>query len=285
MAIQVGYRVGMLTVVEATGERKNGYTVWRCRCDCGGEMLLDTRYLKRETVKDCGCQGRLKPGQKDLTGMRFGRLVAVEPTDQRGKSGGTIWKCKCDCGNEALAISTQLTQGYKKSCGCWSHPPLKDYVGKRFAQLTVVEYAGKTGGMHRWKCRCDCGNEAIIGQSNLQSGKATSCGCLVGAMMKEKLQLIEGTSIRLLTSTRKRLLSTNKSGCTGVYQRKDGKWTAQITFKGKTYYLGSYAEKSDAIRARKRGEEMYDEFIRWYYIEHLGLEKIPEEIQKIIDET
>ena len=68
MSIQIGHRVGRLTVAEPTGERRSGYTVWRCKCDCGGEILLDTRYLQRETIKDCGCRSKVKPGQKDLTG-------------------------------------------------------------------------------------------------------------------------------------------------------------------------------------------------------------------------
>ena len=278
-AIRIGYRVGRLTILEATDQRKNGYMVWRCLCDCGGEILLDTRCLQRGTVKDCGCRVKTRPGQKDLTNMRFGRLVALEPTEQRGKSGGTIWRCSCDCGNETLAVSTQLTRGYKKSCGCWRHPDLKDYVGKRFGRLTVVDYAGKQAGMHRWRCLCDCGRETVIGQSNLQSGWTKSCGCLQSSTLRENLQLVDGTSVRLLESHRKGLLSSNKSGCTGVYQSRRGKWIAQITFKGKTYYLGSYEEKGDAICARKRGEEMHDEFLRWYYLVHMGLEKIPDDIQ------
>ena len=45
--VGIGYRVGSLSVEEATDQRKNGYTVWKCRCDCGGEVLLDTRCLQR----------------------------------------------------------------------------------------------------------------------------------------------------------------------------------------------------------------------------------------------
>lgn len=86
---------------------------------------------------------KVKPGQKDLTGQRFGRLVCLEPSSQRDKQGGTQWLCQCDCGKQCLAATHQLLCGYKKSCGCLSHPPLKDYVGKRFGMLTVLEYAGK----------------------------------------------------------------------------------------------------------------------------------------------
>ena len=66
--INKGFRVGMLTVAESTDQRKNGYTIWLCKCDCGGEIQLDTRCLQRGTVTDCGCVSVVKPGMLDLTG-------------------------------------------------------------------------------------------------------------------------------------------------------------------------------------------------------------------------
>jgi len=317
--------VGRLTVEAPTDQRKNGYTVWRCRCECGGEILLDTRCLQRGTVKDCGCKTPVRPGQKDLTGRRFGKLVCLEPTDRRGPGGGTVWRCRCDCGQECLAVSTQLTQGYKKSCGCLSHPPLEDLTGRRFGLLTVLEYAGKRDGMHCWRCRCDCGNEAVVGQTLLRSGKTKSCGCsgrppmedltgqqfgrltvlgraqgehggslwrcrcgcgketvvryayLVsghtkscGCLQKEQivdnLRLVAGTSVSVLEALKKHPISTNTSGYTGVYRnKKRGKWVAQIRFRGKAYYLGSYDRLEDAVKARRRGEQMHSDFLAWYY--------------------
>ena len=47
-----------------------------------------------------------------------------------------------------------------------------------------------------------------------------------------------------------------------------GKWTVRITFKGKPYTLGTYADKEAAIRVRKRGEQaIFGEFLDWYYAE------------------
>ena len=57
--IGIGFRIGKLTVSEPTGERKNGYMVWNCTCDCGGAVQLDTRTLQRGTVRDCGCETKL----------------------------------------------------------------------------------------------------------------------------------------------------------------------------------------------------------------------------------
>ena len=261
--IGIGTRVGLLTVEEATQQRKAGYTVWRCRCDCGGELLLDTRCLQRGTVRDCGCESMVKPGQRDISGMRFGRLVAIRPTKERGSRGSTVWLCKCDCGKETKAELGQLTAGYKKSCGCLSYPPQKDFIGKSFGKLTVVAYGGKQGGMHRWKCRCACGKETVVGQTLLQTGKTKSCGCLQATIYRENLELVDGTSLKALRAVKSgRLIKSNTSGYNGVYfDKKRRRWVAQITFKGKTTYLGAFPELTDAVKARKRGEEVYDRFL------------------------
>ncbi len=272
-----GFQTGSLTVTGATTQRKNGYTVWLCRCSCGNEILLDTRYLQRGTITDCGCisgirplrerrEGTLTPGQKDLTGRSFGRLTCLSPTTQRGKNGAALWNCLCSCGNTRTALSTQLLSGNKKSCGCLSHPAKKDFSGKRFGNLTVTEYAHKRNGMHYWKCRCDCGAQALVGQSLLQSGKTRSCGCLQASCLLKNRKLCTGTSVAQLEAGKKRRISSNTSGYTGVYRHKaSGKWIAQITFQGKTRYLGSYKQLGDAIAARQRGEEIHDRFLEWYY--------------------
>jgi hypothetical protein len=276
--VGVGFRVGKLTVESSTEKRRNKYIVWKCRCDCGGEILLDTRCLQRGTVRDCGCSTIVNPGQRDITGMRFGKLVAVAPVNPPQK-GGTVWHCRCDCGGEIDAPLRQLTSGYRKSCGCMSHPPLKNLVGKRFGLLTVLAYDGKRDRMHRWRCLCDCGKEVVVGQTLLQSGKTKSCGCLQTSIIVENLKLCDGTSVAIIEASRHHLLSTNTSGFTGVYRnRHTGKWCAQITFKGKTYFLGSYSKIEDAAQARKEAEDrLFGEFLEWYYSTHGK----PEESEKL----
>ncbi len=263
--IEAGYRVGMLEVQEATAQRKGSYKVWRCRCDCGGERLLDTRALHRGTIRDCGCKSPVPPGASDLTGRRFGRLLALAPTGQR-RYNTLVWRCRCDCGKEALLAAKYLLNGHAKSCGCLAHPPLKDFIGKRFGMLEVTAYEGKRAGMHRWRCRCDCGRETLVGQTLLQSGKTKSCGCLQAESYQKNLKLFEGTSIAVLESQRKKPSKANTSGYTGVYlDKRTGRWVAQIRLKGKAYYLGSFEKLEDAVRARQRGEEMHEEVISAYY--------------------
>ena len=55
--------------------------------------------------------------RKDITGVRFGRLVAVEPS-HKNKKGEWFWLCKCDCGNETVVKTSHLNDGGTQSCGC-----------------------------------------------------------------------------------------------------------------------------------------------------------------------
>ena len=53
----------------------------------------------------------------DLTGQRFGRLIAVERVQDRK---GGYWLCKCVCGNSKIVKGSNLTKNHRgiKSCGC-----------------------------------------------------------------------------------------------------------------------------------------------------------------------
>ncbi len=55
--------------------------------------------------------------QLNLSGIRFGRLVAIEKTEWR-KNNRVVWRCICDCGNESFVASSNLTFAHTKSCGC-----------------------------------------------------------------------------------------------------------------------------------------------------------------------
>jgi len=53
---------------------------------------------------------------KDLSGMKFGKLTVMYRNGSR--CGFALWRCKCECGNECDVLSTNLTNGRSKSCGC-----------------------------------------------------------------------------------------------------------------------------------------------------------------------
>lgn len=57
---------------------------------------------------------------KDITGQRFGRLVAIsnEGRLQFPKVRDYFWKCQCDCGNTSILRGVSLRAGRTQSCGC-----------------------------------------------------------------------------------------------------------------------------------------------------------------------
>ena len=58
---------------------------------------------------------------KDITGQRFGRLVAISlhsRATQKPKPRSSYWLCRCDCGNEVIVRLAQLGNGQTRSCGC-----------------------------------------------------------------------------------------------------------------------------------------------------------------------
>ncbi|USK62351.1 GIY-YIG nuclease family protein [Peribacillus asahii] len=55
---------------------------------------------------------------KDISGERFGRLVAVERLEEKHPKHGYKWLCECDCGNKKEINLSYLTSGHTTSCGC-----------------------------------------------------------------------------------------------------------------------------------------------------------------------
>jgi hypothetical protein len=53
----------------------------------------------------------------DITGIRFTRLVAIEPTGIN-KARQTMWLCKCDCGKHTTVSLAHLRAEKVQSCGC-----------------------------------------------------------------------------------------------------------------------------------------------------------------------
>lgn len=54
----------------------------------------------------------------DLTGKRFGRLVAVEIAERATHGSKLKWLCRCDCGEMIVVNGGNLRRGVTRSCGC-----------------------------------------------------------------------------------------------------------------------------------------------------------------------
>ena len=199
----------------------------------------------------------------DLTGQLFGRLTVLS-IDHKGHE--VYWKCVCTCGKERVVAASRLLSGRASSCGCSKYSD--DLTGKRFGRLVTVErlfnYQG--GGGTSYRCVCDCGNEVVVSRQVLQSGHTTSCGCYHREQVIELVKLanisngiteyeIDLNRIRNAVEGKPRSNST--TGVTGVsWATRDQKYIANIALKKKKYYLGGFKDFEDAVKARKKAEQL-----------------------------
>ena len=261
-----GMRFGRLTVTSENREEP-GKSRWNCRCDCGGECVATTGHLRAGNVTSCGCLGREK--QKDLTGMRFGRLTVRRRTELR-YGGSVLWECECDCGETCLKPTGQLNDGTARSCGCaWRQPAVK--AGDRFGRLTAIRATEERQAKSVvWECRCDCGETTYVRASLLKSGHTTSCGCIkreIDAVRdpREILTYTDDTCIEFARNIAKPRSSTSPdTGVRGVILTKDGRYHARLTFRKVHYDLGKHKTLEAAIRARRQAEDMVEEYLEEY---------------------
>ena len=120
-----GQKIGLLNVIER--KRENNRTYYYCKCDCGTKKWLRADHLKSDNPS-CGCVGRFKA--KDIKNKRFGKLVAIAATNDRGDNGSLIWICKCDCGNYKKYLASDLQRGAVVSCGCYQKETRKRNMKK-----------------------------------------------------------------------------------------------------------------------------------------------------------
>lgn len=126
---------------------------------------------------------------KDITGMRFGKLVAVKHAYTVNRK--STWLFRCDCGIEKNIRMDGVVGGTVVSCGCIRRD---DATGKKFGRLLPVKFARTgTNNASIWEFACDCGNriEAIL--SDVKRGGIKSCGCLRKECGKEKIHFAQET--------------------------------------------------------------------------------------------
>lgn len=114
-----GIKVGRLTVVNEDEKYTNinGYTTYKCICECGGVAYISASNLAAGTRKSCGCIGK---EIEDLSGNKFGDLTVIKFLKKKyyNNSSVNIWQCKCSCGKIIEVNQGALKSGDSKSCGC-----------------------------------------------------------------------------------------------------------------------------------------------------------------------
>ena len=234
----------------------------------------------------------------DLTGQHFGRLVVIERGEDYIDNQGSKrvqWRCKCECGQEVLVRSSSLRSGVTISCGCLQSEMMKKFnqenKTKKFNYYEFLENGDikvysddkekfflvngdeldKINNKHWCKDKngywvtYDKNSKAIVKLHRLitNANKEDIIDHINGDTDDNRQENLRKVTIQQNCMNHK-VRANNSSGCTGVsFKKSTGKWFAYIKYKRTIYWLGTYIEKQDAIKARKLAEEKYfGEFAR-----------------------
>ena len=202
VTINPGDVFGRWTVIQRTlGSGGHGKKVYYdCVCECGNTKSVCGTSLRNGASKSCGCYNKDKRSELrvDLTGQRFGRLVALYPIIKTENNERTKWHCKCDCGNECDVSLTNLTRTDRlstQSCGCLQKETVgemsrKDITGMRSGLLTALYPTDERDNYHGvlWICQCDCGKQIKTSTANITSQHISSCGCATRSKGELKIE-------------------------------------------------------------------------------------------------
>lgn len=134
----VGRRFTRLTVLRRADPPLRS---WVCVCDCGNTVTVTGSKLRFQNNRSCGCLHSEAAAKNcpphDISGQRFGKLVAISIAGRTKR--GSRWLCRCDCGNEARCLITNLRRGVSKSCGCLS---MGGAISARFKAATASRTLG-----------------------------------------------------------------------------------------------------------------------------------------------
>jgi len=114
-------------------KRKGSILTWAVQCVCGEMFELTSSRVCVGKINPCGCASEkdwlwkwdksltdfVPIGKRfiDLTGQRFGKLVALYPI-ARNKFKNVSWQFSCDCGSRPVIDGCSALHGSRVSCGC-----------------------------------------------------------------------------------------------------------------------------------------------------------------------
>ena len=127
--------------------------------------------MQKEIAGEIGKRSRI-----DLTGQRFGKLVALYPIYSGNHDVHTKWHCKCDCGNECDIDMGNLRQGFSQSCGCTNSKQEENLIKTLKKEGYAFEYQKRFDDFKEKEFDFYVNNKYIIEYDGSQHFKYTGSG-------------------------------------------------------------------------------------------------------------
>ena len=269
-----GQKFGNLLVESKNNDIKSNNSMWNCVCECGNRIVVSSHFLtsgKKTCCKECNIPYK----SKELLGKKFGRITVLKSIGKENKK--VKWLCKCDCGNECTAFTTDLKSGKKKSCGCLkkertieaskTHGLSKERIHKEWRGILhrcknpSASHYENYGG--RGITVCDEWKEDFMAfyEWSMQNGYADN----LTLDRKDNDKGYSPDNCRWVTHMEnchnRGVRKDSSTGCAGVTIRElaSGKiwYRVHITTDYKRVYVGKYESLDEAIKARKEAEKKY----------------------------
>jgi len=238
--------------------------------------------------------------RKDLTGMRFGKLVVINQNekDYIAPSGrkAALWNCLCDCGNSHIANGWYLTKGDTTSCGCINKEIVAARGSEMWSKFNRYDLSGEYGigytdkeeefwfdledyemiKDYYWSYNTSgyvCthptnGSEIKLHRLVMKADKDETIDHKDHPPRKAHKVDNRKSNLRVATDSQNSMNRhthiNNTTGVKGVYWHKQhNKWQAAICVNRKQIFLGYYEKKEEAIKAREAAEKKY--FGEWNF--------------------
>ncbi len=230
---------------------------------------------------------------KDISGMEFGFITAIEPTQKRDRK-DVVWRCRCRCGTELELPATRLILNNTLSCGCIQKELIKranKYFGGTSLEKSLKDpvtstrsmsgYVGVTRKRDKWLAYITYKRKRIslgVYDKLEDAVKARARG--KKAVMEDAAKLLKiyeeihkndgelpskATAPERVLSYEPRVINDqstavarridNTSGHTGIAFRKN-RWEARICYNKIRYMLGRFQTQEEAVSARASAEEL-----------------------------
>lgn len=205
----------------------------------------------------------------DLTGKIFGKLTVVKFSGIRKKQ--SYWICKCECGNETIVASSNLTKGRTKTCCKNYFYKENDYmIGKthnnKIFIFDILDY-----------CEVSKYTWYIDGNNYVRTKISNKDMPLHNFIMKpNKNEIVDHINHNTLDNRKSELRICKKqenefncrkqANCSSKYKgvcwdKNKNKWISSIGYNNKLIHLGRYNNEIDAARAYNgKAKELFGEF-------------------------
>lgn len=268
---------------------------------CGKEFLASIGNIKTGNTKSCGCStGAIISDKlnKDISGQRFGNLIAVKSLKKKDGGGHTLWECVCDCGKTCEVTINNLTTGNTKSCGdiynckyAYANAGKRaiDISGQRFGKLVAIKEKYRKDKQVYWECICDCGNMTIKSVRQLKAWGVQSCGCLKSKGEEIITKILQKENIDFITQKTFDTCRNPKTNYLLTFDFYLPEYNTCIEYNGIQHYkeTGGWSNSEKLKSQQYRDSIKYnwcrDNGIRLEYIKYS--ENIEDKLDKILNST